>query len=153
MCHIGDCCGFIRPLCRQVTGFHSYGVIPKHFRSAVWSFHIHHFAQAGSANSKGPSVLFVVPVYIVHNYPVQVSIVQLKWVESPRANCIIIKYLMSYYLIMINYIFDYDVKFLIVMEKARGLLAHFDWTCGQGKCEFQTPAVLLHLCTASLNEQ
>ena len=29
---------------------------------------------------------------------------------------------------------DYDIKNLITMQKSRGLLAHLNWTCGQGKC-------------------
>ena len=30
---------------------------------------------------------------------------------------------------------DCDVKHLIMMQKARGLLAHFDWTRGQENCK------------------
>ena len=28
---------------------------------------------------------------------------------------------------------NYDIKNLIMMQKALGLLAHFSWTCGQGR--------------------
>ena len=31
---------------------------------------------------------------------------------------------------------NYDMKILIMMQKAPGFLGHFNWTCGQGKHEF-----------------
>ena len=58
------------------------------------------------------------------------SSVRRKWAKRPRAFRIIIKYLMSYSLISIM-----TVKNLIMMQKTRGRLICFNWTCGQGKAK------------------
>ena len=40
---------------------------------------------------------------------------------------------------------DYDIKYLIKMQKACGLFVHCNWTCGQSNCVVRILKVLTNM--------